>query len=271
MDKKNISILIVDDDLEWCEELKAHLEAHTSFDLLPPVHDGIAALDMIELHKPNIILLDIILPGREGREIVKYIAKNMQGYHPIIYVLSMINSKKTKARLMGYEAVVEYSIKPVELDTVLSNIFIFLDSYESSVVNVTLKNRDVLPAAPSKSALQYSTYNLDEIIEKQLMELGVRTFGLCGSCIRGVIETYMKAGKNNRIPLKEVYEQVGQTFTPQLAQTAVERNVRYAIEKARNARTPLFKERFSDGAVTNSVFVKGVTNFLFGRLEREHV
>jgi len=263
----NILILIVDDDTEWCNELKAHLIEHTSFEILPPVHDGMEAIEVIKERRPDIILLDLILPGCEGRDIVEHIKDNMLSYRPIIYLISAVSSGKTRMRLKGFENVVEYSIKPVRVERVLYNILLFIDQAKGKSVDMTLDRDAYLPAPGGGHAKRDSSYSLDEMMEEQLTELGIVNFGISGKCIRAVIKEYMKAGSKSRISLKQVYEQVGQSFEPPLAQGSVERNVRHAIGKARDLRTPEFGKRFPHGSVTNSVFINEVTNFLFRRLE----
>lgn len=57
-------ILVVDDNLDSAESMAMLLQAmghevHTA-------HDGAAALEKAELHKPEIVLLDIGLPGMSG-------------------------------------------------------------------------------------------------------------------------------------------------------------------------------------------------------------
>ena len=63
-DAANSSILVVDDNLQNLELLQAYLE-----ELGLPVHtarDGLEALQAVEAHRPDIILLDVMMPRMSG-------------------------------------------------------------------------------------------------------------------------------------------------------------------------------------------------------------
>lgn len=66
-------ILVVDDEVEACKVLDEYLsakgyEVHTS-------HDGPSAIEKIKTVKPHLVLLDMIMPGMQGLEVLKEIKK----------------------------------------------------------------------------------------------------------------------------------------------------------------------------------------------------
>src|SRR4051812_23323611 len=65
------NVLIVDDDVDGCKPLARLLQyvGHKSFF----VHDGRAALTLLDQLRPDMILLDVMMPGLDGIEVLKHI------------------------------------------------------------------------------------------------------------------------------------------------------------------------------------------------------
>jgi CheY-like chemotaxis protein len=70
------NVLIVDDDIDGCKPLARLLQfvGHSTFF----VHDGRAALSLLNRVRPDMILLDMMMPGVDGMEVLKTIRA-----HPI--------------------------------------------------------------------------------------------------------------------------------------------------------------------------------------------
>lgn len=100
-------ILIVDDDLDVCRLLEFKLKA-TGYDSTA-LHDGREALDYVEKHNPDLILLDAMLPGFDGFYVLREIRKENRSV-PII----MLTAKgQENDVLMGLEdGANDYLTKP---------------------------------------------------------------------------------------------------------------------------------------------------------------
>jgi len=72
-----MTVLLVDDHPLVCSGLKTILEPQYS--VIGMVHHGADVLGMIERHHPDIVLMDLSLPGRNGLSLVQEITK---GPHP---------------------------------------------------------------------------------------------------------------------------------------------------------------------------------------------
>ena len=68
-------ILVVDDDRNICELLKLYLEndGYTVF----VANDGQEAVEMFQSKAPELVLLDIMLPGEDGYSILEKLKKNI--------------------------------------------------------------------------------------------------------------------------------------------------------------------------------------------------
>lgn len=77
------TVLIVDDHLDFRESAKALLEAE-GFAVVAAVADGVDALVAIERLRPEVVLLDIQLPGEDGFAIAERLAATPQPPHVVL-------------------------------------------------------------------------------------------------------------------------------------------------------------------------------------------
>ena len=99
-------IMVVDDDSNICELLRLYLEKE-GFD---PViaGNGVRALEMFETEKPDLILLDVMMPQLDGWQVCREIRKKSQC--PII----MLTAKgEVFDKVLGLElGADDYVVKP---------------------------------------------------------------------------------------------------------------------------------------------------------------
>ncbi len=112
----NGKILIVDDDINICELLRLYLEKE-GFET-EVVTDGLHAIEKFNSCAPDLVLLDIMLPGLDGWQICREIRKTAQT--PII----MLTAKgETFDKVLGLElGADDYITKPFETKEVMARI-----------------------------------------------------------------------------------------------------------------------------------------------------
>ncbi|MFH1094407.1 MAG: response regulator [Candidatus Omnitrophota bacterium] len=110
-------ILIVDDDMASASEVKGFLEAEGY--AVSHVSDGLQAFDRIKEISPDIILLDIIMPGIDGFTIAKQIRYDEQTKGIPIIVFSVQEGMK---ELFALEGISEYLVKPVDKEKLFETI-----------------------------------------------------------------------------------------------------------------------------------------------------
>ena len=85
MDKPKI--LVVDDETDVVEFIERTLQTE-GFEVVS-AYDGIGALDMVGAEKPDLVLLDIMMPMMSGYEVCEQIKSNPETRHiPVICVSS---------------------------------------------------------------------------------------------------------------------------------------------------------------------------------------
>jgi DNA-binding response OmpR family regulator len=112
----NERILIADDDKNICELLRLYL---TKEGYAPYIaNNGEAALAMYEKEKPDLVLLDIMMPRMDGWEVCRRI--RAQGTTPVI----MLTAKgETFDKVLGLElGADDYIVKPFDTKEVVARI-----------------------------------------------------------------------------------------------------------------------------------------------------
>lgn len=119
-------ILIVDDDENIAELISLYLTKEC-FDTLM-VHDGEEALNMFEIYEPNLILLDLMLPGIDGYQVCREI--RARSNTPII----MLSAKgEVFDKVLGLEmGADDYIMKPFDSKEMVARVKAVLRRYQPS-------------------------------------------------------------------------------------------------------------------------------------------
>jgi phosphate regulon transcriptional regulator PhoB len=164
-------ILIVEDDPDIRELLRFNLEkaGYTLF----LAEDGEKALTLARKHSPDIILLDLMLPGVDGLEVCRTLKKDPELQRlPVI----MVTAKGEEMdRVVGLElGADDYVVKPFSLREVVLRIRNILDRREKQEAPSLLK------ADPLVLDLDAHTARLDD----QLLELTATEYRLLTHLLR---------------------------------------------------------------------------------------
>jgi len=109
-------VLIVEDDLEIARLTTLYLEAEGYS--VSVVHDGNLALDSIRSFQPDLVLLDLMLPGMSGTQICR---QAREFYHGIILVLTASADEVSEVSLFKFGAD-DYVTKPIRGHALLARI-----------------------------------------------------------------------------------------------------------------------------------------------------
>lgn len=129
MDGKIAKVLIVDDDNNICEVIKMYLE-NAGYEVKVS-NDGKEAQEAFLEYKPELVLLDIMLPHIDGVDVLKWIRKDSEA--PVI----MLTAKgETFDKVLGLElGADDYIVKPFEPKELLARIKAVLRRYSSESEN----------------------------------------------------------------------------------------------------------------------------------------
>ena len=100
---KKIKILIVDDNEELLEMYRSKFQREDeSFEVFIET-DGLKAINRANEVKPDVILLDIMMPNLDGIETLNVI-KNYSDFSPIVILFSNLTEDQYLKKSMGLEA-----------------------------------------------------------------------------------------------------------------------------------------------------------------------
>ena len=115
-------IMAVDDDPINLFLLNEFLESEYEVKMVPSGED---ALDGLSDYKPEIILLDIMMPGLDGYQVCSKVRENPD--HDNIKIIFLSAKQSLNDRLHGYECGADdFITKPFNHDELLAKIKIFL-------------------------------------------------------------------------------------------------------------------------------------------------
>jgi len=251
------SILVVDPDRQWSSELCGAMSRSGRFTVAPPIQDGRAALEHIQKHRPDVIVMEMLLDEYDGLYLAGFIREYMAGYTPLIYILSEIPVRSQVISCLVTSDTwdnIYFAKKPQDTRCVIENITILTRDYPAPASR---------PFAPRPSGSGDILSEIDHTIEGFLFRLdhryhmkrfvsaktALKTLLLEESEIKSMTDLYKKTA-----------EQIGGTGA------GVERNLRSFREKLRECNTDYYLKNLADYNINNSSFYWGALRVLKSEL-----
>jgi DNA-binding response OmpR family regulator len=153
---EKIKILLVDDEQEFVETLseRIRMREHDSDVAL----DGEQALKKMDDDLPDVVVLDLKMPGMDGMEVLRRIRKAYPKVQVIMLTGHGSEKDEEEARKLG---AFEYLQKPVEIDTLMKKVKkAYKNKFESSMMAATFAEAGEFDTAKD---IRDSDEDLDEI------------------------------------------------------------------------------------------------------------
>lgn len=123
---QGVSVVIVDDDADIAEAMQTALTAEGA--TATTVGNGNDAVTMITEQKPQVVVLDMMLPGRSGFLVLEKIKGEADS--PIVIMLTANEGRRHQAYAQSL-GVDKYLIKPAPLDHLIDSCRELLDAREA--------------------------------------------------------------------------------------------------------------------------------------------
>ena len=263
---KKIKVAIADDNREFCQIISRFITEVEEFEVVGTAKDGLEALGIVEEKRPDILILDIIMPHLDGLGVLEKLNEKYTDYFPKVVILSAVGQDSITQRAMELGASY-YIIKPFDFNMFIDRLKQInnMSSNNSNQNNVNLQN---------ESSEGKKTNELETKITKIIQEIGVPAHIKGYLYLRESIHIVVNDMDYLGAITKELYPEVAIKYNTTTSR--VERAIRHAIEVAWNRGDVETLERIfgytinnNKGKPTNSEFIALIADRL--RLEMNAV
>jgi two-component system response regulator (stage 0 sporulation protein A) len=215
---KTVKLVVADGSEDFRALCRDAAKGEEGIELLDVAADGEALLRLIEERKPDVVLMDMILPKADGYAVLRSINQR-EGYRPAVIILSAFASD----RIIGDAAALGayyFITKPCDFEDVFDRVRMVGQESDASVGVVSL------PAAQRAKPEK----RIDTLVTEIIHEIGIPAHIKGYQYIReAIIEVVADMDLINAVT-KALYPQVAKKYgtTP----SRVERAIRHAIEVA---------------------------------------
>ncbi|MEG6615918.1 sporulation transcription factor Spo0A [Peptococcaceae bacterium 1198_IL3148] len=246
-----IKVLVADDNRDFCELLKEFIDSQEDLVLSGLAYNGLEALELIEQQKPDVIVLDVIMPHLDGIGVLEKISSNLTSIKPKVIMLTAFGQENITQRAVELGADY-YILKPFDFTVLATRIRQLFKG---------------VAGGGSEYISPVKTKNLDVAVTNIIHEMGVpahiKGYHYLRDAILMVIDDVGLLGAVT----KELYPMIAQKYntTP----SRVERAIRHAIELAWDRGNIEMMTKFfgytinlDRGKPTNSEFIAMVADKL---------
>lgn len=248
MDK--IKVLMIDDNVQLIEAVKEYFKSSKLVEVVSSANDGVEGLDKIEKEVYDVIILDLIMPNKDGLYVLEQMKQ--KSLNKKVIVATSYNTQEVIREVSDY-GVNYYVLKPFDFDDL-----------EKRILDVCNKKKE-----GKNIDLHYN--NLQISITKILHELGIPSHIKGYQYIRDGVSLIFENPDMIGGITKELYPELASKFDTTVSR--VERAIRHAIEVSWNRGDwDLMEEIFGHSVdidkakPTNSEFIVTIADKL--RLER---
>lgn len=225
--KEKARILIADDNQEFTQTLAKYIGEQEDMEVIARAKDGEEAVEMISNFKPDVALIDVIMPRLDGIGVLEKISTLQIEEKPLCIMLSAVGQDKVtqKAIKLGAEY---YVVKPFDIELLIKRLRELLNFVPEQSRN-TFISKELKPQYVELRT-NNSEDNLEALVTNIIHEVGVPAH------IKGY--QYLREAIIMVINDIDILNQITKCLYPQIAKkfnttpSRVERAIRHAIEVA---------------------------------------
>mgnify|MGYP005804284711 FL=1 len=226
---EKIKVLVSDDNQDFAKTLVTYLSKDEDLEVVGVARDGQEAYDKIVESKPDIALLDIIMPHLDGLGVLEKLNSTNMEKRPMCIILSAVGQDKITQKAIELGAQY-YIVKPFDINVLIKRIK-ELKYYQPSQGKNNFISREIrtqyIDISPKN---QKKEENLEALVTNVIHEVGVPAHIKGYQYLReAIIMVVSDIDMINQIT-KQLYPEIAGKYhtTP----SRVERAIRHAIEVA---------------------------------------
>lgn len=231
MDQRSINVLIADDNKEFCNILSDYFLSQKDINVVGIARDGIEVLELIEDTKPDLVVLDIIMPRLDGLGVLERLNTMTLNPMPRIIILSAVGQDKITQRAIALGADY-YVVKPFDMDVLANRIRDMFNNQIASepVRRPTSSISSLASSLDVKVKNSNSALDLESEITNIIHEIGVPAHIKGYMYLREAITLVVNDIELLSAVTKELYPAIAKKYNTTASR--VERAIRHAIEVA---------------------------------------
>lgn len=224
MNDSKISVIIADDNKEFCSILNDYLLNQRDIMVTGVAKDGREALELIEEKQPDLVILDIIMPHLDGLGVLERLNGMNLNKMPRVIVLSAVGQDKItqKAITLGADY---YVVKPFDMDIFTKRIREMFNGNSQEIVRRSSSISESENRNNSRGKI-----DLESEITNIIHEIGVPAHIKGYMYLREAITMVVGDMELLSAVTKELYPSIAKKFNTTASR--VERAIRHAIEVA---------------------------------------
>ncbi|MBO4992210.1 MAG: sporulation transcription factor Spo0A [Firmicutes bacterium] len=260
---KNIRVGIADDNREFCDILTEYFRSYPEIDVVFVTHNGMETVERCLEEKPDILILDMIMPYLDGLAVMERIYEMLPEEAPKTLILSALGQESITQKAIGMGASY-YLVKPFDLASLVSRLHLMAGMDKEKHPKHSMDSV-IRSGMGDEESLEIAITN---IIHEVGVPAHIKGYHYLRDAIAMVVDNMEVLGAVT----KELYPAIAEQnhTTP----SRVERAIRHAIEVAWNrgkieTLNALFGYTIHNdkGKPTNSEFIAIIADKL--RLERK--
>lgn len=232
MEDSKISVLIADDNKEFCSILNDYLLNQRDIVVTGIAKDGREALDLIVERKPDLVILDIIMPHLDGLGVLEKLNTMELEKVPRIIILSAVGQDKITQQAITLGADY-YTVKPFDMEVFTKRIremFSNTSGETSSIrTSSSYQQTSSIISTPVESRSK-GPMDLETEITNIIHEVGVPAHIKGYMYLREAITMVVNDMELLSAVTKELYPSIAKKYNTTASR--VERAIRHAIEVA---------------------------------------
>lgn len=218
-----LKIAIADDNKELVKTMNSYFQQHPELEVIWTAHNGKVCLSLLEENKPDLLLLDIIMPHLDGIAVLDTIKGNPDIADMHIIMLTAFGQEDVMAQA-GSLGASYFMLKPFEFERLVTQIF-----------QIAGTQKQVRPTMQSTVGVEDEALTqraLDNTITSIIKEIGVPAHIKGYAFLREAIQMVYTDNDLLGSVTKVLYPDIAEKYktTP----SRVERAIRHAIEVAWN-------------------------------------
>lgn len=233
MEDSKISVLIADDNKEFCSILNDYLLNQKDIVVTGIAKDGREALELIVERKPDLVILDIIMPHLDGLGVLEKLNTMDLEKTPRIIILSAVGQDKITQQAITLGADY-YTVKPFDMEVFTKRIREMFNSAPTIQESSAQSNRVSYPTTSSyiltSEPKSKTPVDLETEITNIIHEIGVPAHIKGYMYLREAITMVVNDMELLSAVTKELYPSIAKKYNTTASR--VERAIRHAIEVA---------------------------------------